>query len=110
MLELCGACCLPHKVQVLTDTHVFSLAGGTCTLQDFEGMIGMFSGTDLPLSITTDTGLLKITFTADGTVQVSNLSTKVQNLPPSQPVISGSHMQGWFAHRHQELCSAYRCV
>lgn len=41
------------------------------TVEDLEGVIGMFSGTDLPAEVTTDTGLLRINFTADYSLQVS---------------------------------------
>lgn len=39
-------------------------------LQDFDGVIGMFSGSDIPDTVSTDTGLINLQFTSDGTVQV----------------------------------------
>eukprot|EP00879_Flechtneria_rotunda_P005401 GHRR01005692.1.p1 GENE.GHRR01005692.1~~GHRR01005692.1.p1 ORF type:complete len:1544 (+),score=580.30 GHRR01005692.1:434-5065(+) len=39
------------------------------TVEDFDGVIGMFSGTDTPPALSTDTGLMRVNFTADGTIQ-----------------------------------------
>lgn len=40
-------------------------------LQDFDGVIGMFSGKELPSNLTTDTGLIKLRFTSDASLDVS---------------------------------------
>jgi hypothetical protein len=37
--------------------------------QDFDGLIGRFSGSDVPSSLTTDTGLMRVQFTADASIQ-----------------------------------------
>lgn len=38
-------------------------------MQDFDGLIGRFSGSEVPSTLSTDTGLLRINFTADGSLQ-----------------------------------------
>ncbi|KAF6263192.1 hypothetical protein COO60DRAFT_1635413 [Scenedesmus sp. NREL 46B-D3] len=38
------------------------------TVEDFDGVIGMFSGKELPSSLTTDTGLIKLRFTSDSSL------------------------------------------
>jgi hypothetical protein len=38
-------------------------------MQDFGGLIGRFSGSEVPSTLSTDTGLLRINFTADGSLQ-----------------------------------------
>jgi hypothetical protein len=40
-------------------------------LQDFDGVIGMFSGKELPSNLTTNTGLIKLRFTSDASLDVS---------------------------------------
>lgn len=44
--------------------------------QDFDGVIGMFSGKELPPSLGTDTGMLKLQFTSDGSIEVSSIQSK----------------------------------
>lgn len=39
-------------------------------------MIGLFSGSDIPPSLSTDTGLMRLRFTSDGSVQVRLLSVR----------------------------------
>lgn len=38
-------------------------------MQDFDGLIGRFSGSEVPSTLSTDTGLLRVNFTADGSLQ-----------------------------------------
>lgn len=38
-------------------------------VQDFDGLIGRFSGSEVPSTLSTDTGLLRVNFTADGSLQ-----------------------------------------
>jgi hypothetical protein len=62
--------CEPDKEHVCG--HSPAPACYTTTHQDFEGVIGIFSGrlsgADVPTGLTTDTGLLRVNFTADGSL------------------------------------------
>jgi hypothetical protein len=40
-------------------------------MQDMDGIIGIFSGQALPPNVSTDTGLMRLTFTTDGSIQRS---------------------------------------
>lgn len=42
---------------------------GLALPQDFDGLIGRFSGSDVPSSLTTDTGLMRVQFVTDGSIQ-----------------------------------------
>jgi hypothetical protein len=53
--------------------------------QDFDGLIGRFSGDALPSSVSTDTGLLRLKFTADGSLQ--NQGFAGQYLASSTPLV-----------------------
>ncbi|GBF88369.1 hypothetical protein Rsub_01081 [Raphidocelis subcapitata] len=41
----------------------------TLTVEDLDGIIGIFSGPALPQNVSTDTGLLRLAFQTDGTIQ-----------------------------------------
>jgi hypothetical protein len=44
--------------------------------QDFDGIIGIFSGTALPANLSTNTGLLRITFSTDNSIQRAGWAAK----------------------------------
>lgn len=61
-------------------------------LQDFDGLIGRFSGSDVPSSLTTDTGLMRVQFSADASIQDQGFAANylASNTPQvSIPVCTG---------------------
>lgn len=54
--------------------------------QDFDGLIGRFSGEAVPSSVTTDTGLIRLKFTADGSLQKQGFAG--QYLASSSPLVN----------------------
>lgn len=62
----CGVC------EQFATTSLAPACFSAC-LQDFDGLIGRFSGSEVPSSLSTDTGMLTIKFSSDGSLQVGVL-------------------------------------
>lgn len=60
--------CSEHcKIGCGVKPHVWKVL--STALQDFDGLIGRFSGNEVPSMLTTETGLLRVKFSADGSLQ-----------------------------------------